>query len=751
METKTSAGQPDVQQDSGTEICEEDLENEQLKNSVRGLMRTVPSSVAVITVASIDPDTKKPLPMGVAVSSLSTVSMNPPTIAFNIKEPSKTLEAIRAAQGHFRVHIPGASRSGANVVELFCRGNHKDAYDLRKKNLSWLFPSSSRKDVSVSASLAPQILNDSIQAAMECTVVNEVAVADHVILIAKVENIEKKTSKDPAIMYLNGRYMRPDGTMITTHEGTEQPAIAGAVRTLWDYPISPGEEERRDYMMQIKAIIKENPIHMDGQRDTIRKLEQSLPYPPQALGINLEPLIVECRHETKSKTETWPVNYPVLSDFYGRLTPSSRTRLLERVKALVASDTRSLCVPYRSFLHLLSISPGCIDVLPSDFMEVLRAEGLGDIEGQDTEFATDTIHQFEAIEHELRRHMRSMGYYDALDTPIESILTLVGKYDKKAIPFFKRAHSRLLVLTHPNQFTAQSIDIEGEVGLTEIRVVLSRVIYHLHVTSRPAFQRLLGTNWNDMLRQVHVNPTITGFDVEYFFAKIKSLYYSTRHFYDFAPKIHTMLDPWFSTTVSWTDLESRVRQFVQKLPLRATTWTGRDKLAALGLYSKANVVIPGQDDAQPLHEGLILDTLIAKELKNHYGNGSAAENEAIATFLKDTYNFEVYRKLTSTSRDLAPRLSSDETYEAMMANRNVDVMAKSRLAQEAQVAFKKQGVAAPKQQGRGQRDGERGWQSGDRPRIRSGNGGKARAPPAKQSGWTTYSLGGGKKDAFGEY
>lgn len=80
-------------------------------------MRRVPASVAVITVAHHDPETNKHVPMGIAVSSLSTVTLDPPTVSFNIKQPSQALNAIRAADGHLRVHFLAASKMGRKIVE----------------------------------------------------------------------------------------------------------------------------------------------------------------------------------------------------------------------------------------------------------------------------------------------------------------------------------------------------------------------------------------------------------------------------------------------------------------------------------------------------------------------------------------------------------------------------------------------------------------------------------------------------------
>lgn len=237
----------------------DDLERD-LQEDVRSVMRNIPSSVAVITVTGYDAELKKMAPMGVAVSSLSTVSLNPPTISFNLKEPSKTLDAIRASGGSFRVHFPMANRAGANMVDLFSHGNHAQAYSMRKKELRFSSPDfrfswGSRE---TSASQAPKILGDFVRAALECSVTQELSVADHVLLVAKIATVEDYRSGQQSVTYVNGSYMRPDGTKITYHKIDDVTTKSEDTWSIWDSPLFPGEAERRNYMMHIKTVIKKD-------------------------------------------------------------------------------------------------------------------------------------------------------------------------------------------------------------------------------------------------------------------------------------------------------------------------------------------------------------------------------------------------------------------------------------------------------------------------------------------------------------
>jgi flavin reductase (DIM6/NTAB) family NADH-FMN oxidoreductase RutF len=636
----------------------------------------------------MDPETNKPVPMGVAVSSLSTVTLDPPTISFNIKEPSKTLSAIREANGLFRVHFPRGDRGGANIVDHFCRGNHPDAYNIRIKDLKLHMPSSSDTKISTS-SRAPQILDDSILAGMECTVTHEFPVADHIIVVARVDSMEHKAAKEPAIIYVDGGYRRTNGDPITNTGKPKSLTANSQVWSPWDYPLFPGAQERQDYIERIKTIVKETPAyHENPSQDTHKKIESGLPYSPTSLGINLQVLVAECRQELGLQKEVEPrfAGQPTLCDFYGQLTPSMRQKIVERAKKMLAADEMFLTQEYRGFLYNLGVSPASRDFLPSDIMEPLRAAGLAEPfesrKGSDSN-TVKSILEVEQIEHRLCGYLRKMPYETALTTRFESAMEALG--EKKTVAFyFKKARSRLLTQTHPELFAARLIDIAGEVTQEEMRVVICRIVILLKIRSLTHFRKALALDWCEALRIVGVNPTISGMDVGFLIGKIKHLYYTSHQYRDFPPAVDQMLEPFFDRTVTWEDLEDRVRQFVQKLPLRATTWSNNDRLAAMGVHWAATVTLPTQDSlpnpqgnrSQPLNQGHILETLVAKELRNYYGKGTEEENNAINKYLLDTYGFDVTQTQTQTPKptEYVPgaepkQSSSDELKEAMLAHR----------------------------------------------------------------------------------
>ncbi|KAF2129828.1 hypothetical protein P153DRAFT_396167 [Dothidotthia symphoricarpi CBS 119687] len=728
--------------DEGTPtILDSHLETQQLQTQVRTLMRKVPGSVAIITVASLDPTTGKHVPMGVAVSSLSTVTLDPPTISFNLKHPSQTLDAIRASKGLFRVHFLAAERGGANMVDLFCRGNHPDAYTQRLKNSRILVPRPGLNALS-SQSYAPQLYGDAIRAAMECTLTHELSVADHVILVAKITSLDSKISKDPTLVYVDGGFMRADGTKISGY-GRAKASSLTRTWSAWDYPLFPGDSERIDYVNRIKSMIEERPEDFNmPEREIRQKLESTLPVSPKMFGINLALLISQCKKKAGQKNEdklsTTQQDLPVLAEFYGRLTPSQTGRIIDRARALLKEDLQFLDIEYVQLLQHLGVSPANTSILPSDILNALRADGLIDpfVPRRPTTQAPKHDHDimyYEQAEHNLREHLRTLDYKDSIRKPFHDLLAAVGETQTVA-QVLQRSRWRFHVEATPELFHASKIEIMGEVSQEDTRVVLSRLVRFAQVDNIKAFRMWLSLPWIESLRKVSVSPLITGIDIEFFLGKISHLYTTTPQFFELAGKVNQMLEPWFDKIVVWEDLQERVKQFVQKTPLRAMSWSDRDKLAAMGLHWEATFTVPPSDDAQPLSRGHILDTLVAKELKNHYGNGSDAENRAIATWLKERYNYTVHRRPVETRPEEASKSSSDAMRDAMLASLNVDVVgdkpseAQSEGEQEEQVVFRKHGVAAPRIRFRN-----------TEPSMNS------RRPRQKVLSWSGYSLDGEKK------
>ncbi len=90
-------------------------------------MRGTPHSVVVATAGTGDDSTPRSF-KGMTVSSFTTLTLTPtPIITFNIKKPSKTLEAIKSSRC-FLIHILSATESGAEVADAFTKGNDQDVF-----------------------------------------------------------------------------------------------------------------------------------------------------------------------------------------------------------------------------------------------------------------------------------------------------------------------------------------------------------------------------------------------------------------------------------------------------------------------------------------------------------------------------------------------------------------------------------------------------------------------------------------------
>ncbi|KAI4692972.1 uncharacterized protein J4E88_001343 [Alternaria novae-zelandiae] len=494
----------------------------------------------------------------------------------------------------------------------------------------------------------------------------------------EITSIEQRASKDPSIMYINGGYRNPAGEKLYTPTRSTQSAAGEGVFSVWDYSLFPGEEERQDYMRKIKTLIKDNPAFYEKpSAETFRNIESSLPYATGNFGIDLEILVAECRKEMglPARLRAEAEGRQVLSDFYGPLTPAMRMQIVDRAKRLVALDARFLSQHYRTLLYSLGVNPSSRDLLPSDIMEPLRAANLappfdprrGHVNG-----GIEDIIKVEQLEFHLRGYLRNMKYEAALKMPLDAAMEAISER-KLAAVYFKKARARLLTQTHPQLFDTSVIDIAGEVTQVEARVVLCRFIKALQVDSEVGLRKHIFQDWHELLRRVGVNPTITGVDVGFLMGKIQHLYYSNKSFSGFSGAVEEMLRPWFVQQVSWEDLEERVRSFVQETPLRATGWSGRDRLAAMGLRWDATVALPSNNPSKqagekPLNRGVILDTLVAKELKSYYGSGTEEENHAIAKYLKETYSFDItHRPIQYEPAAPTYQSSSDEMQQALNA------------------------------------------------------------------------------------
>jgi flavin reductase (DIM6/NTAB) family NADH-FMN oxidoreductase RutF len=169
-------------------------------------MRNVPHPVVVLTAAA--PHPHEDMPLGIAVSSFNTVTLDPPTISFNIRHPSQTLDAIRRDNGRFRIHFLSRKPQSARIAHSFTRGNHQETYQERRRL--------AEMDTSGKIfSKAAHIKDAHVTAAMQCELTQEMTVGDHIIAVARVSALTAEEPIEPLLMYVQGRYI--DGSAQLPH------------------------------------------------------------------------------------------------------------------------------------------------------------------------------------------------------------------------------------------------------------------------------------------------------------------------------------------------------------------------------------------------------------------------------------------------------------------------------------------------------------------------------------------------------
>ncbi|KAA8568839.1 hypothetical protein EYC84_007819 [Monilinia fructicola] len=129
--------------DSSSKVSNEPPKLKLLSHEVRKVMRHVPHAVVVLTTPYLHPDNLIHDPSrktfhaaGMTLSSFTTLTLSPdPIITFNIKRPSRTLDALKATQHpdtialvpsererRFHIHILQCNPAGAKIANHFSRG-----------------------------------------------------------------------------------------------------------------------------------------------------------------------------------------------------------------------------------------------------------------------------------------------------------------------------------------------------------------------------------------------------------------------------------------------------------------------------------------------------------------------------------------------------------------------------------------------------------------------------------------------------
>jgi flavin reductase (DIM6/NTAB) family NADH-FMN oxidoreductase RutF len=227
-------------------------EQQRIPETLRHLMRRLPSSVVVLTTSVKRPDstgTAKHSPeqyyRGMTLSSFTTLSLSPPLITFNIRAPSRTLSALGQSRV-FLIHVLEANRIGATVADSFTKGN-TDGVEVGKafrardgsfqvENIA-VETLTKNNDYSKSEQLRlPRLAGKGVKQVLVCELYESTPamgrgvsngffeVGEHVLVVAKVKSIFPNEGSEQAgndveygLSYVDGRY-RTVGKTIMAHD-----------------------------------------------------------------------------------------------------------------------------------------------------------------------------------------------------------------------------------------------------------------------------------------------------------------------------------------------------------------------------------------------------------------------------------------------------------------------------------------------------------------------------------------------------
>ncbi|GAA2575258.1 flavin reductase family protein [Actinomadura fulvescens] len=145
-------------------------------------------ATGVVAITAIDTESGRPT--GLAANSFTSVSLEPPLVAFCVAHTSTTWPLLRGAD---RLCINILSEPQLEVCkQLAIKGGDKFA------NIDW----------TESPNGSPVI--EGALAWIECAVESEYVAGDHVIVVARVHHLDKHHDGDPLLFYKGG-YGRFDG------------------------------------------------------------------------------------------------------------------------------------------------------------------------------------------------------------------------------------------------------------------------------------------------------------------------------------------------------------------------------------------------------------------------------------------------------------------------------------------------------------------------------------------------------------
>ncbi|KAF1970366.1 hypothetical protein BU23DRAFT_511579 [Bimuria novae-zelandiae CBS 107.79] len=630
----------------------------EMKSTIREFLRYVPSSVTILTVDAIQPGQKGILPVGCVISSLTTVTLDPPHISFNIKSPSRTLTAIREAGGRFRVHFLKQTPEAAKLAQEFTLGNSEEVLLKRRKKFNFALEDATSErsldDATSESSTSPSEETGAEVAKMDARLVQECSVADHVVAIAVVESFQSRGPLAPTMMYHNGEYMRSRGVSLLSSAAKKvaidlagpRPALT-ARDIYYKYRLFPGEQERAHFVACLKDYLKQNKSFLrQGSTNAAHDekfLFENWNMRSGIFGVNISQTIAQCRDELGLPANLSPKyeNSPAVYRFHGALSPTDKRAILSHAKQLVQSDFMVLSESYRLFLSVLDVNPHENNLLASDILNPLRKEGLAapfeprSINELNPSLARLTLEELEQLEFHVLKLFKTMPFSEAaaLIRNSPDVCKAIGATDIRYGPYITHKRGRLITDAYPEEYAAPHVDIRGHVTEEEKRVIVARMLDFMELNGQESFHTKVKLQFQHLCRNIKVHPDVSGIDIHFLTGKLRYLRETASSWDDIFEGMAAMREEVFEKhTFAMREIKDRVKAFVDVYPLHAAEWSNRDVLAAIGVHKDASVMTA---DSRTVPVRVLLSDIVAKALtvKLTDDNLSPEEMSAINTRL----------------------------------------------------------------------------------------------------------------------
>ena len=168
-----------------------------LSSHLRALMRLTPHPVSILTTSSLSPSSRTQH-RGLTLSSMTPLSLDPdPLLSFNIRLPSSTYDSLRSTP-NFLIHLLSSSPAAAHLATFFSKPLPLAA------NLDG---PGTPQDVNTES---PPDFSRGVRAVLRCTMLGDGwVVADHVVIVAKVEGIvpsARGLADEQGLIYADGTF-----------------------------------------------------------------------------------------------------------------------------------------------------------------------------------------------------------------------------------------------------------------------------------------------------------------------------------------------------------------------------------------------------------------------------------------------------------------------------------------------------------------------------------------------------------------